>query len=1636
MKLSKETLILTVILLVSTTDFVFGSTYHVTNLADDTNSGSLRWAINQANSNPGADEIIFDISGIIQLNSLLPHLENDGTTIDASSQWIGSWPGGEPGITIQGDGSEEIDKGIVIWEANDCYIRGLYIINFSNTGIEISNNSKFNIIGGSNPGYRNVISGNHGGVYILGAGTDENVIQGNLIGTDPTGTIDMGNGPHGDAIQISEGAQSNIIGGANAGERNVISGNMYGIRITGNGTDWNRVIGNLIGTDITGTVALNQGMDHSEWQTHGIQIVEGAQNNTIGGPTEGERNILSGNLGSIIISEAGTMNNKVINNYIGVDISGTQVIGNPDLGICIRNGAHNNIIGGTTATEGNIISGNGRGIVFQDNSTQNNILLSNYIGTDVTGTINLGNTGNGIEVSSGANSNLIGELGAGNIIAFNGSNGVLINNAQYIRIQGNSMHSNGELGIQLENGGNDEISSPILTNLVLSGTLLSVAGTDAGANAVVEIFKADSYKSGEGMTYLGSLTSDIAGLFSGELDVSGKGVSNGDAIVATTTHTDNNTSEFSTALFIQDLYNDYIVDNLGDGDNGTPYTPFDGTNTLRKCLRLSNNNPEQNTITFSVTGIIYLLTSLPQITDDGTTIDASSQWIGSWPGGQPGITLDGQNINTTIEEAYGLVISGSNNSHIHGLFITNFSHSGIRIKDGAKSNVIGGTMNGFRNVVSGNGGGIQIFGNGTDDNQIINNLVGTDFSGEESIGNSVGVIIHDGAKGNVVGGSGLNEGNVISGNHYGIRLENPGTDNNVIIGNLLGTDITGTVALERFHSGSGSRQADGVHIGWEAKNNIIGGINSGERNVISGNDIGVAIRDYGTTGNITTGNFIGVDITGTSTLYNGLGIAVWGGAQSNIFTNNVITGEEGGAIEFNGWDFGGIPDVDYTAFNVISNNDIGTDITQMMNLGGSGPGIKIHSGAHSNIIGPGNIIAHMGCDGIVVENINSDNNKISMNSVYNNNGLGINLSDGGNDEIPSPILTNVSLLGTKLIIDGIGTGTNAAVEFFKADSYESGEGMTYLGSLTSDIAGLFSGELDVTGKGVSNGDPIVATTTHTDNNTSEFCLPFLTLIHINVGMNLYHSGIYGTGEGIPEEMTYTFEVWMSHDGSLSNITPSEVRLTVDGQVIPIDVIYHGSPTLVFANAHCTGIPSYGAYEVAVIDENGDPITNVASIGLLEDYPKDAPEMIYPAHGQVISDLEMFEWENFQSIYINNPFPITFYEFDLQFPDHSFIEYTSGSDVTHLDYSVLVESGAPPDLPEGTYFLGLITFHNNIINNIAFAHSRRISFEVISGESTPIGTDVEVAFDNGTTLNFATVSVEGVTTLEELNEGPPLPSGFEIVPLDPPIYYDITTTATYTGPIIIQINYDEFEIGEVNEADLRLFHYEDGTPVDITTSVDTDLNIIYGETMSLSLFGLAVFVSEPPVEAIENVIAIIENLDLHHGTENSLIIKLNNAIKSLQKGNDNAAVNQLNAFINEVEVQIGKKISERNADNLIFYAESIINAIQGGLEKGSEQHIAKAEVPEQFALFQNVPNPFNPETTISYDNPEEVDVTVTIYNMMGVEVKTLFNGKQNVGYHIVIWDGKDQSGRTVSGGIYICRIQAGTYNSTIKMMLLK
>jgi len=99
------------------------------------------------------------------------------------------------------------------------------------------------------------------------------------------------------------------------------------------------------------------------------------------------------------------------------------------------------------------------------------------------------------------------------------------------------------------------------------------------------------------------------------------------------------------------------------------------------------------------------------------------------------------------------------------------------------------------------------------------------------------------------------------------------------------------------------------------------------------------------------------------------------------------------------------------------------------------------------------------------------------------------------------------------------------------------------------------------------------------------------------------------------------------------------------------------------------------------------------------------------------------------------------------------------------------------------------------------------------------------------------------------------------------------------------------------------------------------------------------------------------------------------------------------------------------------------------------------VPTDFALLQNYPNPFNPETTINYQLPEAADVVISIYNVRGQLIRTLVNSKMNAGYHSVVWNGSNNYGNEVAGGMYIFNIRATSennesFNVSRKMLFMK
>ncbi len=300
----------------------------------------------------------------------------------------------------------------------------------------------------------NVASGNLDCGFSLES--DNTVVEGNKIGTDITGTIAKGNGDHG--LLITGG--QNTIGGIIASQRNIISANGDNGIILDNSDPGNEVVGNFIGLDVTGTVQMNNVLQ-------GI-LIEDCSNNTIGSIDPAGRNVITSATDGIRIIFDESVNNLVINNFIGTDLTGIVSLPVGLNGVSLLNDANNNQIGQPDA--GNVIASTLNHGIFFDNEADFNTIQSNFIGTDTSGTLDLGHTKIGILIE-GASNNIIGgsNAGEGNLIMNNGEEGVEIRNlafnpADANSIIGNTIQNNGFEGVEVSGDNNIVLSNEISNN--------------------------------------------------------------------------------------------------------------------------------------------------------------------------------------------------------------------------------------------------------------------------------------------------------------------------------------------------------------------------------------------------------------------------------------------------------------------------------------------------------------------------------------------------------------------------------------------------------------------------------------------------------------------------------------------------------------------------------------------------------------------------------------------------------------------------------------------------------------------------------------------------------------------------------------------------------------------------------------------------------------------------------------------------------------------------------------------------------------------------------------------------------------------------------------------------------------------
>ena len=519
------------ILVVSTAG---ANTYTVTTTADS-GAGSLRQAILDANANVGADTISFNIAGsgvqTITPGSALPAVTSP-VTIDGFSQ-----PGSMANTNPTGQGLNAVllieVVGSLGVSTSDTTIRGLVV---HGTG-----------------------SGTFVGITINNGAFSNNKVEGCFIGTDAAGLTRI---DQGFSVQVSLiGGSADTIGGSAPAARNLFAACQEAVSITG-AASGDTVEGNLMGLTVAGDALLTPVCSSASYA-----IVVNGTGHTV------KNNVIAGGSNGLDVSGSG---DTFRGNFIGTDVTGTLPFGLSAHGFAV-NGT-NHVIGGTGAEDGNIVAGAGfyNGLEL---SGSGHIVYGNFIGTDRTGTIDLGNLHAGI-VGIGSDLTIGGTgPGEGNTVAFNASvnhAGILVQ-GQRDRIRGNRIYGNkNRLGIDLFVGNTEGVTpndagdgdagpngaqnfpilltagpaAPLGSGTHITGVLNSTASTT---------FDIDFYSNPacapraqeflEGQDYIGStpVTTDGSGNTSFDVTLPTT-VEPGARITATATDPSGNTSEFSQRL--------------------------------------------------------------------------------------------------------------------------------------------------------------------------------------------------------------------------------------------------------------------------------------------------------------------------------------------------------------------------------------------------------------------------------------------------------------------------------------------------------------------------------------------------------------------------------------------------------------------------------------------------------------------------------------------------------------------------------------------------------------------------------------------------------------------------------------------------------------------------------------------------------------------------------------------------------------------------------------------------------------------------------------------------------------------------------------------------------------------------------
>jgi gliding motility-associated-like protein len=1057
--------------------------------------GSLKWAVNGC---AAGGTITFNIPGagphvIPIVTGVWP---NGPVGIDKRLTILGP---NQNGAEIRIDGQGTSNAFSIGWYelapapgAAGTIIDGLTLINCTDgisVGPVMSDNLMFrnNFIGVTRDGITGAGITNSGhGIIMLGTSTDaqyapfigtpitnptfsNNVISGNLqngiqleyvangsiinnkIGTNPAGTACVTTGTPNEVAGMGGNGYDGINLSNSSGftiENNVISCNGNGDVATSplgkrglylENADNNIIIGNKIGTDITGNLALPN-------YKSGILISQNSDGNTIGGSLPAHQNIISGNglntggyatvqdKHGIVIDWGGTNessdNNKILGNYIGLAANGT-CLGNSKNGVEIIGEGTLNAVGGTTPAEGNYIGCNGANGVSVGMGSSANTIQNNYLGTNAAGD-DRGNGNNGIIFSSAgsvtppiADKELKDNIIKDNVIGFNLANGIQTfgpKEIDGIEIKGNY--------IGIDRNGNNIANAidGILIQTDLTGVEIGGVGADEGnfiSNNVgigINIAPENHSVIGTGSVivnnYIGVGIDGVSPAGNG-----GTGITiNSDVQGLTIGGTAANTSNI-------------IAGNGGDGVFIT------GTNTSDIHVEGNNIGVDLNGGALANTGYgVQIENADGLVTIGGATATTGNNIYGNTAGGilvkgsttNPITSIQHNTIgNTTIASAgNAITIEGGENT-ISDNAIFNYVANGVDITGGLS------TLTG--NDIYDNTVGVFLSGNGA-----TGNIIGTSTSGNNIHENtSHGIALNAGANANTIsnnqigtagknGENGIhlngatsntiNAGNVIV-NHntagqYGVYISNS-SNTNTVAGNFIGTDVSNTAGL-----GNDS----GIMIDGSA-NNIIGGTTAADKNIIAGNDQnGVIIQGATSTGNQVQGNNIGLNSAGAALANGANGIIIQTGATGNTIggtaagAGNTISGNTSAGIQISnansndvlgnkiGTNTAGTAAVANGTSGVSitgsTGNEIGDGTVAGANLisGNTQAGVSISTGSANTVSGnnigtnlAGTAAIANGTDGI---NVNaSTDNILDGNTISGNTENGISLNNGDNNTI-------------------------------------------------------------------------------------------------------------------------------------------------------------------------------------------------------------------------------------------------------------------------------------------------------------------------------------------------------------------------------------------------------------------------------------------------------------------------------------------------------------------------------------------------------------------------------------------------------------------------------------------------------------